>query len=378
MRLPHKYNRNEGILTFRNDSRIVLGHFQKESDIDAYLGIEYDVILVEEATTLTSRKYRDVSTCCRTSKAGWRPRIYSTTNPGNTGHQWYKARFLEPFRRGEETTTRFVPATVRDNRFVNREYRARLEELTGWQRRAWLDGDWDIAAGQYFTTFRREWQGQPHHVIPYFEPPKAWRFWGALDYGFTHYTTFFLLALSGDGDLFILDEHGERNWLPQRHATAIHALLTRNGLKASHLDRIVAGADCWQKNRGTSDQSPLTIADAYAAVGLPLEQANDDRQQGAAEILRRLGDVEAGIRARLFITERCAHLIDSLPSLEHDPNFPEKVLKVDCDEDGVGGDDWYDAARYGVMDAWGGLYSYLDDVPANDGPGLIFSGSANF
>ena len=37
-----------------------------------------------------------------------------------------------------------------------------------------------------------------------------------------------------------------------------------------------------------------------------------------------------------------------LPSLQHDPNRPEDVLKVDADEDGVGGDDTADCLRYQV------------------------------
>jgi hypothetical protein len=32
--------------------------------------------------------------------------------------------------------------------------------------------------------------------------------------------------------------------------------------------------------------------------------------------------------------------------LQHDPNRPEDVLKVDADEDGNGGDDAADALRY--------------------------------
>jgi hypothetical protein len=35
--------------------------------------------------------------------------------------------------------------------------------------------------------------------------------------------------------------------------------------------------------------------------------------------------------------------------MEHDPHRPEDVMKVDCDEDGNGGDDCYDALRYGIM-----------------------------
>jgi len=37
-----------------------------------------------------------------------------------------------------------------------------------------------------------------------------------------------------------------------------------------------------------------------------------------------------------------------LPALQHDPNRPEDVLKVDCDEDGIGGDDAADVLRYMV------------------------------
>src|SRR5512140_3911232 len=67
-KLPHEFSAFRGILTFANGSRIIAGHFQNEKDIDAYLGLEYDVIGIEEATTLTSRKYQDISTCCRSSK----------------------------------------------------------------------------------------------------------------------------------------------------------------------------------------------------------------------------------------------------------------------------------------------------------------------
>ncbi len=32
--------------------------------------------------------------------------------------------------------------------------------------------------------------------------------------------------------------------------------------------------------------------------------------------------------------------------MQHDPNRPEDVLKVDADEEGIGGDDAGDALRY--------------------------------
>src|SRR6516162_1031501 len=101
--LPHDFSGFRGILSFNNGSRIIAGHFQNEKDIDAYLGLEYDVIGIEEATTLTARKYQDITTCCRTSKPNWRPRIYSTTNPGGVGHAWYRTKFVLPMTERRET-----------------------------------------------------------------------------------------------------------------------------------------------------------------------------------------------------------------------------------------------------------------------------------
>jgi hypothetical protein len=342
-RLKHDFSAFRGILSFANGSRIIAGHFQNEKDIDAYLGLEYDVIGIEEATTLTARKYQDISTCCRTSKPDWRPRIYSTTNPGGVGHGWYRTRFVRPMVERRETDTRFVPARVDDNAFNNPEYRKVLEGLSGWQKRAWLDGDWDIAAGQYFTTFRRE-----VHVLSDFDETRAVEWFAALDYGFAHYTVCLLGWKDGDGNTFIVDEHAERLWLPQRHAAAIKEMLGRHKignrkLELGHLWRFVAGADVFSRQ---SDGT--TIAAQYAKLGITLRCANTDRVNGWAELLQGFGDVEGGVKPTLFIHKRCGRLLETLPALQHDPNRPEDVLKVDADEDGIGGDDAADALRYMV------------------------------
>jgi phage terminase large subunit len=67
---------------------------------------------------------------------------------------------------------------------------------------------------------------------------------------------------------------------------------------------------------------------------------------GWAEILQGFGEPDAGIAPSLFIHARCRRLIETLPMLQHDPNRPEDVLKVDADEQGVGGDDAADTLRY--------------------------------
>ncbi|HNW08490.1 MAG TPA: hypothetical protein PKZ55_08375 [Verrucomicrobiota bacterium] len=336
--LKHEFSGYRGILTFANGSRIIAGHFQNESDIDAYLGLEYDVIGIEEATTLSSRKHTDISTCCRTSNGNWRPRIYSTSNPGGIGHAWYRTRFVAPYLEGRESETRFVPARVTDNAYNNLEYKRVLEGLTGWQRRAWLDGDWDLAAGQFFTTFRRD-----VHVVADFDETRAREWFAALDYGFAHYTVFLLGCTDGDGNVFVVDEHAERLWLPQRHASGIKAMLARHGLGLEQLRRIVAGADVFSRQ-----SDGMTIAGQYAREGITLRPANMDRVNGWAAVREKLGDPAAGFLPKLFILRRCGRLVETLPALQHDPNRPEDVLKVDCDEDGIGGDDTADCLRYMV------------------------------
>jgi hypothetical protein len=150
--------------------------------------------------------------------------------------------------------------------------------------------------------------------------------------------------------MFVVDEHAERLWLPQRHVAGIRAMLIRHTIGAngnkrplalSDLKRLVAGADVFSKQ---SDGT--TVAPQYAKLGIRLQPANMDRINGWAEILHRFGDVGAGIVPTLFIHRRCGRLLETLPALQHDPNRPEDVLKVDADEDGVGGDDCADCLRY--------------------------------
>ena len=171
--------------------------------------------------------------------------------------------------------------------FNNPEYRRVLEGLSGWQKRAWLDGDWDIAAGQFFTTFRRD-----VHVVDQFDEKRAREWFAALDYGFTHYTVVLLGCLDGDGNLFVVDEHAERLWLPQRHAAAVKAMLARHGLAVDRLRRFVAGADVFSRQ---SDGS--TVAAQYARLGITLRPANMDRVERLGGDPATAGRCRGGRRA---------------------------------------------------------------------------------
>lgn len=333
---PHTYNRSSGSLSFPNGSRIILGHFKDERDVDNYLGLEYGLIGVEEATTLQLSKYKAIRTCNRTSRDDWRPRTYSNANPGGVGHRWYKRRFVS-----ETGHPRFIPATYRDNKFLNPEYVETLNDLTGWLLRAWRDGDWDIAAGQYFSTF-----AAGVHVIEPQPVSKWWDVWMAMDTGWTHPTAALLFAKDPSGNVHVVDEYQVRRRLPLAHCSQFQQMLDRWDIRRERVQVIATGQDAWSK-----DREGRCVADSYEEAGWPLDKADMARVQGAWELLRRLGDPGAGIAPTLFIYDTCVDLIELLPALQHDPHRPEDVLKTDADDEGMGGDDLYDTLRYGIMHA---------------------------
>jgi PBSX family phage terminase large subunit len=328
-RTYHEYNKSEGVIKFPNDSRIVFGHFKDESDIDAYLGLEYDVIGIEEATTLSHSKYLAIKTINRTSKLDWRPRIYTTTNPGGVGHAWYKKLFVIPWRNHSQTDTLFIPATVSDNKFLNKEYRKTLEELQGWRKRAWRYGDWDISAGQYFSNYSYD-----KHVVESFPIPSHWeKIWVGLDYGWTHPTAAVVLAQNHEGITFVVNEYAKSRESPDTHIQNIRHLVQDYKLYGMY-----AGGDMWQPG---SDGT--VVADKYIQAFPFLEQADMNRIAGATTILQLLGE------RKLRFFDTCERTYQQISNMQHDPNRPEDVLKVDVDDAGEGGDDLYDALRYALQ-----------------------------
>jgi hypothetical protein len=167
-----------------------------------------------------------------------------------------------------------------------------------------------------------------------------------MDYGHTRPTVVLLFAQDLKDVVYVLDEHSAREWLVPQHAAAVRAMLARWAIEPERLDRFVAGGDCFRALR----PGRPSVAGEWQAEGFYLTEApgQTERISGAAAVLARLGDVDSGIAPRLYILERCRHLIDCLPALQHDPRLPEAPARLDADEDGEGGDDAYDALRFGL------------------------------
>ena len=127
--IPHNYREQAGTIEFPNGSYVVVNTSKTRKDIENFLGQEYDVIAIEELTTLTFDKWKNLMTCLRTSKPGWRPRFYGAWNWGGVGHFWTMKVFYEPWEKKTERQTRYILARVDDNKFNNPEYIPVFEKL---------------------------------------------------------------------------------------------------------------------------------------------------------------------------------------------------------------------------------------------------------
>ena len=86
-------------------------------------------------------------------------------------------------------------------------------------RRAHLDGDWDVHAGQYFREFSRE-----KHVVAPFEIPHWWRRFRSMDWGYNDPCCVLWHAADGEGRVFTYRE--------------LYVRQTRQGEKLLHIIRI--------------------------------------------------------------------------------------------------------------------------------------------
>lgn len=306
-KIAHKFNRAENILTFPNKSRVVLGGFQDEKDIDRFIGIEYDLMVVEELTQVSENKILKLKGSLRTSRTDWRPRFYASFNPGGIGHEFVKKTFIL----STDPRVRFVPATFKDNPYLNIEYVEYLGSLGGSLGKAWREGNWDIFEGQYFTEFDRN-----KHVVDAFGLPDHWPKFRSIDpSGRSGITSCHWYCLDHDGNVIVYREYYKTGLDADEHA--------------DNIKRMSEGEDYKYTTIDTSAFSklglPETIAEVYIRHGVSgLLPASKDRVAGWNSVHTYLRwSLKGGPRLRIFLN--CPELIRTLPLAIHDELHPEDV-----------------------------------------------------
>ena len=332
------FEKLSGVLKFPNRSKIILGGFKDEKDIDKYIGIEYDIIIVEELNQLTEEKYTKLRGSLRTSKPDWRPRMYTSFNPGGIGHAWVKERYIIPHRENTESKTRFIGSTYKENPYLNPEYLDYLEGLTGDLGKAWREGEWDLFAGQYFAEFRYD-----IHVCKPFDVPHYWTKIIMGDYGYSKPSAVYWGAIDEDGTLWIYRELYVTMHTFEQLTTEICA----NTGPTEHIKYWVFDPAIWSK-KGETDLSGMEIMyrkyREITGTGLNIIRANNDRVNGWNTLREYLKPFKKGekIMAQIQFFSTCTNFIRTFPSLIYD-----RIRVEDLDSDGE--DHGADAVRYGVM-----------------------------
>lgn len=345
--LKQFWNESKKLLSLPNGSTLEFCHCENEKDVDLYQGREFEDLFIEEAGQWTEEMFRTLLGSNRSALPGFKPRCGLTGNPGGIGHQWLKRVFIEKrFKPGERPSDyAFIQALVQDNAALidnDPDYVAKLEsEPNEALRRAFLYGDWDIFAGQFFGEIRRE-----VHLVKPFPIPPHWNRFGSYDFGFNHPAAFGWFAVDEDGNVYLYRELIQAGLRIDQFARKI-----KDFDDTSSLYPIVAGHDCWTKKNVINDQSPPTIAEEFAKYEIYLKPAVIDRVPGANQLRKYLAwEGKPNNKPKFFIFETCPITFDCITRMVIDPDRPEDVLKVDASEgDPMTGDDPYDMVRYGLM-----------------------------
>lgn len=361
--VKHKYKESPPPkLEFDNGSFVILGHFKDEKDIDNFLGLEYDLIYIMESNQLTQSKKIAILSCLRTNKANWRPRCYQDTNPGGIDHVANKRIFVDPWKAGNETETRYIHSTVDDNRFVDPGYKAFLKKLVGWQRESWLNGSWEFMAGSFFSNFYPDVHVYPNPQTDLNEKAVV-RWFAGLDYGFSHPSAFVLCCEDENGQVFAVAIYSACNTIIEEHSANIRDLLSLHHLDVVDLEFIAAGRDCFRV-----DKEGSTVATEYEKHDIHLTPVHIDRINAWSQVAEMFGDVQNQIKPRCFIHRNCDQLINQIQAAQSDPKKPNDILKMNAEaekyiETGEGGDDLLEAFRNSIVMAHSSLITMAHALP---------------
>jgi hypothetical protein len=387
------YNESKHLVTWLNGSTTRFGYCRNENDVYQYQGAEFLFIGLDELTHFTLKQWQFLSSRNRCPahvydqgkrKGGIvRPCMAGATNPGNIGHAWVKALWVDRvpppgFERPELYDPReydFIRARLDDNPIYANdvEYRRTLEALPEHLRKAFLDGDWNVFAGQYFDVFdygRHTVRPEELRLEPW------WPHWISVDWGFQHPSAvYWHCAVPGSAGFqpAVFSRDGKsQNRRQDADATSAsfhespvtsHQLAPslsgsrivtyREFVQSGLSPRMLAQAIVERSGRErisevflspdafahrTSEASIAEqLGDVLLSGGLPRPTAADDDRVGGWQLMYQLLESDAWV-----ITENCARLIECLPILVRDERRVEDIRKMD-------GDDPADSARYGLV-----------------------------
>ena len=187
------FHESKHLVEWANGSTTRFGYCASEHDVYQYQGAEYLFIGIDELTLFTLRQWQFLTSRNRCPVPGTFSCMAGATNPGNIGHAWVKALWIDKqpapgMERPEEYDAQdydFIPARFFDNPIyaADKNYQKTLLALPTNLKRAFFDGDWEVFAGQYFDRFDL---GRNTARAEEIEWQPWWPRWISIDWGFEH------------------------------------------------------------------------------------------------------------------------------------------------------------------------------------------------
>jgi hypothetical protein len=347
--------------------RLNFAYLERDADAESYQGHSYTRVYVEEAGNFPSPAPILKLFATLRSGSGVPCRMRLTGNPGGPGHQWIKARYIDPAPMGWKVIVEtfkcpftgndlnrdrvYIPSRVSDNKHVGAEYVASIMQSGSPELvRAWLEGDWNVIAGAFFPEF-----DMGRHVIAPRELPEHWFRFRSLDWGSARPFSVGWWAVS-DGELADIPRGAlvrYREWYGSTGKPNEGLRMTAEEVAHGIAQREAGDPKPENGLHGVADPA-IFSSDGGPSIGermarsakvffRPADNARVSRQGalgGWDQVRARLRGDETGPGLLIFST--CRDLIRTLPALQHDPDRPE-----DVDSDGE--DHAPDEARYACM-----------------------------
>jgi hypothetical protein len=338
-------------------ARLTFAYLERDSDAEAYQGHSYTRVYVEEAGNFPSAAPILKLFATLRSGAGVPCRIRLTGNPGGPGHQWVKARYIDPAPLGwrviDDDGTGlqrvYIPSRVTDNAHLGADYIPRLKASGNPALvAAWLEGDWSVIAGAFFPEFSID-----RHVCAPCDLPAHWHRFRSLDWGSARPFSVGWWAVS-DGSL---PEFARGALIRYREWYGMPAGKPNEGLRmtAEEVARGIKEREVGDAERMSGFADPAifssdggpSIGERMARAGVLWKRADNARvaRHGAMggwdQVRQRLkGDAEG--RPMLVMFATCRDAIRTLPAMQHDAARPEDI-------DTEGEDHAADEIRYACM-----------------------------
>jgi hypothetical protein len=319
-------------LRFPGGSILTFGHAKTTKEASALLSAEINLLIIDERTTLPPDVVDMLYTRVRTGVPGVPCLgVRSGTNPGDVGHSRVLADYIEATGHGEREITDdngrrriFIQSHISDTPQLGAEYLRNLQGLPEKLRKAYLEGDWTVFAGQAFGEWRHD-----RHVMRPFSIPDEWQRLNGIDGGYRAPWCTLWGAVDPDGRIYFYREIYETQVGETEQAKRILAAEADD----EHVAVRYADDSMWAV---TGEGKPS--ADIYAENGVHLTKAGKGPGSRVTRVRRTrtyLAEAPACPHHRALGWDTCplAHffsvcenLIRTLPTLPHaDTGDPEDV-----------------------------------------------------